>query len=265
MSFIRGELFPLIANKILVYYDKLYCDPESICDEDIIYCDTHQINTFKDILIKRKNLTIITHNSDGYVCDEKPWKQHGINTNEFDGCYKTWYAQNSYSKKCNVVPIPIGFENTRWEKVFGPKTKWIQSIAEENIPPIGQMYLNCNASTNVFERTSCINICSKFDFVNINEPNLSYTGYLKRIKSHKFTISPQGNGLDCHRTWEILAMQRIPVLKRSGSLERLYWCLPVLFVDKWEDIQNIDIDNEYNRLQFNNNDFLNFDFWKPRI
>lgn len=262
MNLIRGELFLTLANKVLIYYDQSYCNPSSINDGDIVYCDTHQINHFKQLLITKKNLIIITHNSDGYVCDGKPWKEHGVDTNDFEGCYIKWYAQNSYSKKNNVIPIPIGFENTRWEQHFGPKTQWLEEIGLENIDPINFIYFNCREETNQAERQNCKNICSKFNFVNTDTPNLSYKNYLRKIKSHKFTLSPEGNGLDCHRTWEILAMKRIPILKRSGALERLYKNLPVLFVNKWEDLYNIDLEYEYKKRAYTNNYFINFNFWK---
>lgn len=262
INLIRGEFFPSLADQVLVHYDQLYCIPSSIKDGDIVYCDTHQIIRFKELLITKKNLTIITHNSDGYVCDETPWKEHGVNTNDFDGCYTKWYAQNSYSKKDNVIPLPIGFENTKWEQCFGPKTQWINEVALENISPNAMIYFNCRESTNKTERQSCKEICSRFDFVNIDIPNLGYKDYLRKIKSHKFTLSPEGNGLDCHRTWEILAMNRIPILKKSGSLERLYKNLPVLFINKWEDLGNIDdLEYEYkNKLNINRN-YLYCNFW----
>ena len=50
-----------------------------------------------------------------------------------------------------------------------------------------------------------------------------------------FEVSPQGNGLDCHRTWEALLLQTIPIV-RTSSLDPLYEGLPVAIVQSWEDI-----------------------------
>ena len=52
---------------------------------------------------------------------------------------------------------------------------------------------------------------------------------------YSFVISPHGNGLDCHRTWEALALGCIPVVKTSG-LDPLFKDLPVLIVGSWSDI-----------------------------
>jgi len=257
---LRGETFLSFADKILVFYDKLYDDPYSINDGDTVYCDTHEILKFVDILNLKKNLTIITHNSDFFVCDNFPENSMGISVDSFF-CYKKWFAQNSYSKKNNVIPIPIGFENLKWERLFGFKTKWIEDISKLNFKPSELVYFNCNLATNLKERKECFDFSFKSKFVNIDSPNLSYTEYLKRVKQHKFILSPRGNGLDCHRTWEVLKLKRIPVLKREGQLEQLYSKMPVLFIDNWSDLNDMNLDTLYENYDFENQDYLTKDYW----
>ncbi len=50
-----------------------------------------------------------------------------------------------------------------------------------------------------------------------------------------FVVSPHGNGLDCHRTWESLVLGNIVIVRRS-SLDPLYQGLPVVIVDDWREI-----------------------------
>lgn len=52
---------------------------------------------------------------------------------------------------------------------------------------------------------------------------------------YAFVVSPHGNGLDCHRTWESLVLGNIVIVKRS-SLDPLYEGLPVVIVDDWREI-----------------------------
>lgn len=262
MSLIRGEYFPSLANKVLIHYDQLYCNPHTISDGNIVYCDTHQILRFKEILNQKKNLTIITHNSDHYLCDEDSWSDNGIDVEEFT-CYQKWYGQNSYSSK--VIPLPIGFENKRWEASFGPKTDWLNSVSNENIDPTSVVYLNCNRNTNLKERQECYDIAHQMSFVTVDDPNLHYIEYLKKIKQHMFVLSPRGNGLDCHRTWEILMMKRVPILKREGKLENLYANMPVVFVDDWSDIHNMNFKKIFKSFSFDNQEYLEIDFWKNKI
>ena len=52
---------------------------------------------------------------------------------------------------------------------------------------------------------------------------------------YAFVLSPHGMGLDCHRTWEALALGHI-VLVPSSSLDALYTDLPVVTIKSWDDI-----------------------------
>jgi hypothetical protein len=49
---------------------------------------------------------------------------------------------------------------------------------------------------------------------------------------YAFVLSPHGNGLDCHRTWEALCLGCIPIVKTS-ALDPMYVGLPVLILDDW--------------------------------
>jgi hypothetical protein len=52
-----------------------------------------------------------------------------------------------------------------------------------------------------------------------------------------FQASPHGNGLDCFRTWESLALGTIPIVKKS-PLDLLYEDeeLPVMIVESWHEV-----------------------------
>jgi hypothetical protein len=58
--------------------------------------------------------------------------------------------------------------------------------------------------------------------------------WMNMIK-YKYVISPLGNGLDCHRTWESLVLGCIPIVKTS-QLDPMYDGLPVLIVKNWYDV-----------------------------
>jgi hypothetical protein len=75
-----------------------------------------------------------------------------------------------------------------------------------------------------------------------NNPNVVFQAKkLKRIElwrektRYAFVVSPHGNGLDCHRTWESLVLGNIVIVKRS-SIDPLYEGLPVVIVDDWREI-----------------------------
>ena len=56
-----------------------------------------------------------------------------------------------------------------------------------------------------------------------------------RHREFAFELSPRGNGIDCHRTWEALILKTIPIVLRS-PLDPIYEGLPVAIVDDWDEI-----------------------------
>jgi hypothetical protein len=57
----------------------------------------------------------------------------------------------------------------------------------------------------------------------------------ERNRHYPFWLSPRGNGLDCHRTWEAIYLDIIPVVWNS-SLNILYEHLPVLIINDVKDL-----------------------------
>ena len=64
--------------------------------------------------------------------------------------------------------------------------------------------------------SQCSSFRSKFFRTAVNR-----TDFYQDVGNAKFVLSPPGNGLDCFRTWEALALGAIPVVQNS-SLWQLY-------------------------------------------
>jgi hypothetical protein len=75
---------------------------------------------------------------------------------------------------------------------------------------------------------------------------------------YKYIISPLGNGLDCHRTWEAIILGCIPIVKKSG-LDPMYEGLPVLIVNDWSDITQNILDNY--KPDYTNINKISLDYW----
>lgn len=253
MDVIKGENFLKLADHVLSYYGNQFHNPSNIKDGDIVYCDTRDLIKFKKHLLKRKNLVIITHNCIGGVLDEAPkpnWRDghiNCVNSNEFEGCFRYWFAKNCYSKKKNIIPIPIGFENSKWDKT-GIK-KRIQEEHKDRIIPTPTAYLNINVKTQKSKRELCVNECRNIKSIFHQTNRLSYADYISETLQHSFIISPDGNGIDCHRHWEALFFNRIPVIKNKEPLYRLYHDAPVLWVNEWTDLKDMNLSETYKRLK----------------
>jgi hypothetical protein len=93
---------------------------------------------------------------------------------------------------------------------------------------------------------------------------------LWKIKGqYAFSISPHGNGLDCHRTWEDLILGCIVIVK-SSLLDPMYEGLPVVIVKEWSEITEENLVNWANFYQdaFTNPSYrykLTNEYWLSKI
>ena len=60
--------------------------------------------------------------------------------------------------------------------------------------------------------------------------NKNVKRYMTSVASVQFAIAPQGNGLDTHRIWEVLALGTVPIVMTS-SLDLLYSNFPIVIIN----------------------------------
>ena len=111
----------------------------------------------------------------------------------------------------------------------------LQTAMEKDIKPKKLLYINHAEHTNISERGNIRERFSKKKFATVGE-RVPYDIYCRDIQDHKFMICPQGNGVDCHRNWEVLYLKRVPIMKKSDYLQELYKDYPVLWVDDFADV-----------------------------
>ena len=61
---------------------------------------------------------------------------------------------------------------------------------------------------------------------------------------YQFALSPRGNGLDCHRTWELL-LAGVIVITKTSPLDDMYKDLPIVILQDWNEL-NFDLVNKLN-------------------
>lgn len=81
---------------------------------------------------------------------------------------------------------------------------------------------------------------------------------------YAFVISPHGNGLDCHRTWEAIALGCIPIVKTS-PLDPLFERLPVLIVQRWTDVTAELLQTTLANFRKTPLERLNLSYWVNQI
>lgn len=87
-----------------------------------------------------------------------------------------------------------------------------------------------------------------------NRPGVQYVGDLSRSKlwasygEFAFVISPRGYGLDCHRTWEALALGNAVIASVDDFLHELYEDLPIIQVSNWDTVNEKNLQKWHSEL-----------------
>jgi lipopolysaccharide biosynthesis glycosyltransferase len=74
---------------------------------------------------------------------------------------------------------------------------------------------------------------------------LEHKEYFESLPSYKFVISPEGNGLDCHRHYESLLAGCIPIMEKNPLIEEKYKGCPVLFTVDYSEITEDYLNTQY--------------------
>ena len=89
------------------------------------------------------------------------------------------------------------------------------------------------------------------------------SAYFQELPSYKFVVSPEGNGVDCHRHYEALMAGCIPIIERNPLVEAKYAGCPVLWTDDYSEITAEYLERVYKEMLGKTYDFsrLHIDFY----
>ncbi len=257
--FITGDSFRSLATHI---YDELQeVNVKNVMKNDIVFVRGDFLYIyFKKIHPKINNSYIlISHNADNNIT--RDFEKY------IDKKIIHWFAQNLMFKYEKCTPLPIGLQL----RMYDNKNTVVESIKKykNDEQKENTIFYAFSAETNS-NRLIALNSLSNHKYSTKPNEKLSINEYYKEVSKNMFNASPEGNGVDCHRTWETLNLGSVPVLEKSINSE--YWKsigLPVLIIDSWKDLKlfdNIQLDNKYNELKNNsNNSPLYMDYWIKEI
>jgi len=79
--------------------------------------------------------------------------------------------------------------------------------------------------------------------------------YYKILPHYKFVISPEGNGIDCHRHYEALIAGCIPIIEYHPGIQEKYKGCPVLYTKDYSEITEEYLLGKYAEMQDKKYDF----------
>lgn len=229
-------------------------------DKDIIFCKTDFIGIlFNEVKNHINTYTLITHQSD-YEINERIFNYKPKNIIK-------WYAQNVNYKHENLIPIPIGLEN-----YFGPSkglsvdTKILKNYKiQDSYAKNNLLYTNFNVNNHPY-RLKWQNQIHSLN-LKVTNKKKSFSNYTDDLKNSYFCASPRGNGIDCHRTWESLYYDCIPIVQKHFIYDS--FDAPIIQIEKSSDLTHNflnDIALKYQNkiINFDKN-LLTIDYWRNKI
>jgi hypothetical protein len=277
------SLTPVSSINKLINYNFPNLDTESKCPQIIYICNS-AIPDFIENYFNKINFNFILVSGD---CDETCPDDIFKNNEDFLNFINSdklihWYSQNCINDHSKLTRLPIGLDyHTLSENDHQWGSKQIPIEQEKSIikllessKPFWERNVKCYSNFHFSMHDFYKFRYDRLDAIEKIPNNLIYYEevLLPRMKTHEkqlehaFIISPHGNGLDCHRTWEALILGCIPIVKTS-KLDSLFDELPVLIVNDWSDI-TLELLNEtiikFKEINFNYHK-LTLEYWINKI
>jgi Coenzyme PQQ synthesis protein D (PqqD) len=164
-----------------------------------------------------------------------------------------WYAQNcdcpDFMGRMSPIPIGIDFHTLMERRLWGENISSsrqqelvLQSIRRD-LPSVQErihkVYIDFAWQAAdlrpTASRQEIVEKCRTNECVYLQRGPLRRSRMWRKRGEYAFVLSPHGVGLDCHRTWEALALGHI-VLVPSSQLDSLYAGLPVIPIRDWSEI-----------------------------
>lgn len=257
--FITGDSFRSLATHI---YDELQeIKVENVMKNDIVFVRGDFLHTyFKKIHPKiQSEYILISHHSDENI--NSCFKKY------IDNKIIHWFAQNLMFTHDKCSPLPIGLQL----RMYDNKNTVIESIKKyrNTLQKNNSIFYAFNEETNP-NRIIVLNCLSNSGSTIKPHRKLNREEYYNEVSKNMFNASPEGNGVDCNRTWETLYLGSIPIVEKSVNSD--YWKkigLPILIVNSWKDVElfdNIQLTHMYDQLK-NTSDTspLYMDYWVKKI
>jgi hypothetical protein len=253
-DYICGRSFANISKWVFDTRYEIRFDSNQIMENDIVFLNLDLFDHFLSHLFKNKPINkfiLITFNSDKsftyyHYSMIKPY----VN--------KVYSMNNTVEQ---VKTLPIGFRDWPFET-----REDIIKVGTMNLDKTILLYMNFVIKTNFHKRMECFDVFKDSEWVTktINVPVESF--YID-LKKSKYSLSPEGTGIDCHRIYECIFYDTIPILKTS-LMDKFYKTLPVIIVNSWEEVTEKFLINNYdmyyNKLlqwKIENKDWLLPTFW----
>jgi hypothetical protein len=197
---------------------------------------------------------IITHESD----HEVPGKYERLLEHPL---LVKWFGMNVQILHEKLQPIPIGLACSLWP--HGDIKTLLKVIKQKNAKE-NLIYCNYKTETNITEREKALQCLQNKSFITFDFNHHTFEEYLIILSKYKYVVSPPGNSIDCHRIWESIYLDTVPICLKSVAMVYFRDC-PILFINDWNDITEQLLNEKYSSLVSRNKEKSDFIFYKKLL
>jgi hypothetical protein len=192
------------------------------------FCKSDFLEYFFRELAPKEPFVLFTHNSDRTIGE-------GFLRELRRPRLIAWFAQNPGVEHPKLRALPIGIANPRWRHGDQAVLRRVQ-LAER---PKRELFdVSFVVESNEAERRYCLEQTG----LRLAE-RVGHEAYLERLASARFCLSPRGNGIDTHRTWEALYLRTVPIVTRNLVTDH-HPDLPMIVLDDWSQFRSLDFSPE---------------------
>jgi hypothetical protein len=241
------------------------CNPEAVKMGDTIFVRDIELFMKEMHPLIKVPYIIVTHGEFRDTCME--YHLTFLEDEKIIAWFSIHPPKQSHSK---FFPIPLGISQGADCKDPSLNNFFIKC---RTIPKTGLAYLNWSIEQNP-ERAYVGEVFKDRSDLYFRSVFLPFKQYLEEMAHYKFALSPRGWGPDCYRTWEALLVGTIPIVRRcqfdqyivrganvvdpgakcsltsqqGSELDKLYQDLPVLVIDRWEELTPEFLTQKYSEI-----------------
>jgi hypothetical protein len=279
----HSNIPPKSSNNNDVNYLNYMISSNNMFDGMSIYVCSDTLSYFVNNILPKINntFTLVSGDSDLTIPNQ------ALNKDEQNNLFKNkflinWYAQNCDNPNNKLKNLPIGLDYHTLKE--NPQHKLLLKDEDNSIKSQENVLININNNSKPFyerkikiyvnysiendkfnQRKNSLEIVPE----NLIKQNKNFTPRTENwnlMSEYAFVLSPYGMGMDCHRTWEALCLGCIPIVC-APSFKEMFNDLPLLNVEKWDDINETVLLNTINKFKDKNFNYdkLTLKYWTNKI
>ena len=214
-----------------------------------IYIKTDFLNKYVDQIMNVKNEFVLISGCSDFS-PQMNFKESYLKIINIPNL-KKWYTENNLSNHPKMFSLTVGFAHhtKEYEDKLLSIRKNIQIHEKKDKIFCCWRGRNSNVCGNEYiERTQMVEFVKDYPTLfDIYSDVLDISDFQHKLSTYKYCLCPLGNGVDCApKIVECFFLKTIPIVRKTHNVVNLYEKYPVIFVDDFKDVLNMELSYDEN-------------------